>query len=117
MRVAPDRGLTVEVTDDGAGEVGPSTGTGLGIRGMRERAESTGGRARRRAPARRWLPRAGDVGRPVVIRVVLADDQPLVRAGFRMLLDAEDDIEVVGEADDGAARARAACAPCGPTSC
>jgi DNA-binding NarL/FixJ family response regulator len=39
----------------------------------------------------------------VVIRVVLADDQPLVRAGFRMLLGAEDDIEVVGEADDGAA--------------
>ena len=38
-----------------------------------------------------------------MIRVVLADDQALVRAGFRMLLDAEDDIEVVGEADDGAA--------------
>ena len=38
-----------------------------------------------------------------MIRVVLADDQPLVRAGFRMLLDAEEDIEVVGEADDGAA--------------
>jgi DNA-binding NarL/FixJ family response regulator len=38
-----------------------------------------------------------------VIRVVLADDQSLVRAGFRMLLDAEDDIAVVGEADDGAA--------------
>jgi DNA-binding NarL/FixJ family response regulator len=37
-----------------------------------------------------------------VIRVVLADDQSLVRAGFRMLLDAEDDITVVGEADDGA---------------
>ena len=38
-----------------------------------------------------------------MIRVVLADDQPLVRAGFRLLLDGEDDIEVVGEADDGAA--------------
>ena len=37
-----------------------------------------------------------------MIRVALADDQALVRAGFRVLLDAEDDIEVVGEADDGA---------------
>jgi DNA-binding NarL/FixJ family response regulator len=36
------------------------------------------------------------------IRVVLADDQVLVRAGFRMLLDVEDDITVVGEAADGA---------------
>jgi DNA-binding NarL/FixJ family response regulator len=36
-----------------------------------------------------------------VIRVVLADDQALVRAGFRVLLEAQDDIEVVGEADDG----------------
>ncbi len=38
-----------------------------------------------------------------MIRVALADDQQLVRAGFRMLLDAEDGIEVVGEADDGVA--------------
>jgi DNA-binding NarL/FixJ family response regulator len=36
-----------------------------------------------------------------VIRVVLADDQALVRAGFRALLDAEDDIGVVAEAADG----------------
>jgi DNA-binding NarL/FixJ family response regulator len=36
-----------------------------------------------------------------VIRVLIADDQALVRAGFRVLLDAEDDIEVVGEAADG----------------
>jgi len=36
-----------------------------------------------------------------VIRVVLADDQALVRAGFRALLDAQADIEVVGEAADG----------------
>ncbi len=36
-----------------------------------------------------------------MISVVLADDQALVRAGFRALLDAQDDIDVVGEADDG----------------
>ena len=36
-----------------------------------------------------------------MIRVVLADDQALVRGGFRSLLDARDDIKVVGEAADG----------------
>jgi len=38
-----------------------------------------------------------------VIRVALVDDQELVRTGFRMILDAEPDIEVVGEASDGEA--------------
>jgi DNA-binding NarL/FixJ family response regulator len=36
-----------------------------------------------------------------MIRVVLVDDQALLRAGFRALIDAEDDIAVVGEAADG----------------
>jgi DNA-binding NarL/FixJ family response regulator len=36
-----------------------------------------------------------------VISVLLADDQALVRGGFRMILDAQEDVEVVGEADEG----------------
>ncbi|MEV3927330.1 response regulator transcription factor [Actinomadura coerulea] len=36
-----------------------------------------------------------------MIRVILVDDQPLIRSGFRALLDLEDDIEVVAEAADG----------------
>jgi DNA-binding NarL/FixJ family response regulator len=36
-----------------------------------------------------------------VIRVLIADDQTLVRDGFRMILDAQEDIEVIGEAADG----------------
>lgn len=38
-----------------------------------------------------------------MIRVLIADDQSLVRMGFRMILEAETDITVVGEAGDGAA--------------
>jgi DNA-binding NarL/FixJ family response regulator len=36
-----------------------------------------------------------------VIRILLADDQPLIRSGIRALLEAEDDLEVVAEAADG----------------
>ena len=43
-----------------------------------------------------------------MIKVLLADDQALLRAGFRALLDAQPDIEVVGEASDGAAAVRLA---------
>ncbi len=37
----------------------------------------------------------------MTVRVVLADDQALLRKGFRMILEAEDGIEIVGEASDG----------------
>ena len=43
----------------------------------------------------------------MTIRVFLADDQALVRSGFRMLIDSEDDLRVVGEAPDGAEAVRA----------
>ena len=39
----------------------------------------------------------------VSARIFLVDDQALVRAGFRMLIEAQPDMEVVGEADDGRA--------------
>ena len=45
---------------------------------------------------------------PAAIRVLLVDDQALVRAGFRIILESEPGIEVVGEATDGAAAIRQA---------
>jgi DNA-binding NarL/FixJ family response regulator len=46
-------------------------------------------------------PKAATTWALSMIDVLLADDQVLVRAGFRALLDAQEDIDVVGEADDG----------------
>nr|WP_281373908.1 response regulator transcription factor [Allobranchiibius huperziae] len=43
-----------------------------------------------------------DAGPAVTIRVFLVDDQPLLRQGFSMILGAQEDMEVVGEASDGA---------------
>jgi DNA-binding NarL/FixJ family response regulator len=43
----------------------------------------------------------------VTVRVLLCDDQALVRGGFRLILEAREDIEVVGEAED------VACSPVG----
>ncbi|MER7460113.1 response regulator transcription factor [Micromonospora sp. NPDC126480] len=44
---------------------------------------------------------SADAAAGAPIRVLLADDQHLVRTGFRVILEVEDDIEVVGEAADG----------------
>jgi DNA-binding NarL/FixJ family response regulator len=46
----------------------------------------------------------------VSIRLMLADDQPLMRTGFRMILEETDDIEIVAEAQDGAEAVRLAAA-------
>ncbi|MDD9206235.1 response regulator transcription factor, partial [Georgenia sp. 10Sc9-8] len=45
-------------------------------------------------------------GRQGPLRVLLADDQSLLRMGFRLVLEAEDDVTVVGEAADGEAAVR-----------
>jgi DNA-binding NarL/FixJ family response regulator len=42
------------------------------------------------------------------IRILLVDDQPLLRMGFRLILEGEDDLEIVGEASDGAEAVRQA---------
>ena len=42
----------------------------------------------------------------MTIRVLLVDDQPLLRVGFRMVLESQDDLQVVGEAGDGAEAVR-----------
>jgi DNA-binding NarL/FixJ family response regulator len=44
----------------------------------------------------------------MTIRVLVADDQPLVRSGFRMIIDERSDLELVGEAEDGAQAVRLA---------
>ena len=51
-----------------------------------------------------------------MIRILLADDQTLIRAGFRALLDAEPDMEVVAECGTGGEAVRLA-ARDSPTSC
>ena len=87
-------------------ECDPAGRPGPGARaGEHARAGATGGRRAGGGPGRRRVPGArgaarGRGGGPV-IRVLLADDDVLVRSGLRALLDAEEDITVVGEAADG----------------
>ena len=90
--------LELEVADDGAGS---ANGDGAGTRA--DRHARAGGdlrrRRRRRVAARGRLRRAREAA--AVIRVLLADDQRLVRSGFRMILRADPGLDVVGEAGDG----------------
>ena len=123
-----DSELGIEVTDDGRGGAPteePGEGGGFGIDGMRERACLLGGELTagpRPAAVSGWrrgcrsprrpvdrapgphptVPADGAGAIAVTVRVVLADDQPLVRAGLRVLIADCPDLNVVGEAGTGA---------------
>ena len=101
-----DADVHVEIDDDGTA---PSDGAARDRDGQRDHRHAGTRRRPRGRPVRRVPPRRRVPGqRPAsgqaraMIRVLIADDQALVRAGFKALLDARDDIEVVGEAPDGA---------------
>ncbi len=111
LRYAP-ASLELEIVDNGSASDATVEGAGHGLIGMRERVALYGGSLDDRRPQRPRLRRARDAPaqpeRRMSIRVLIADDQALVRTGFRVILDAEPDIDVVGEAGDGRAAVDAA---------
>ena len=104
-RLARDRSASDRrVPGPGPAAPGQEVDHGRGPRRPRRRAPSSAGRARRTVPhARAGRLDPMTATRPEVLRVVVVDDQALVRSGFSMILGVEPDLEVVGEASDGAA--------------
>ena len=116
IQIAYESGwLELVISDDGPRTACPPGRTrvamarqpeGTGLLGIRERIAILA-RVVRGGTERSWLrgpgpaPARVEDGGPVSIRVLLADDQALVRSGFRMLVETEPDMEVVAEAADG----------------
>ena len=93
--------VRLEVSDDGAGFDPDLVNGGYGLRGMRTRVAEAGGTLTVCSKPGRGHPGQRGGAGVTVIRVVLADDHPVVREGLRGMLTAEPDIEVVGEAASG----------------
>ncbi len=123
---ADDECVRLTVRDDGDPTTfNPQAARGYGLIGMRERATLLGGTLEAGRPGR---PRLGDHRRAAPsrsaglsgvtdpVRVLVADDQELVRTGLRMILDAQPDIEVVGVRPPTVARRSDSRATCAPTS-
>src|SRR3984893_7159172 len=103
VRVAADgSSVRLRVSDDGdTGLLRPAGSPGDGLIGMIERGHLLRGPRRGRPEARRGGAREASGSHLMTIRVIVADDQEIVRTGLRMILDAQPDIDVVGEAADG----------------
>ena len=111
------------------GPVKPSPGAGHGITGMRERVAMLNGEMTAETTADGGYEVAVFIPVPPAqeptqsetcmndIRVLIVDDQMMVREGFSVLLGAMPDIEVVGEAVNGRRGHRPGPPRCGPTWC
>ena len=103
--------LCLTIRNDPGRETPRPVSGGRGVSGMTERVAVLGGRltagpGRGRSVHGQCRDTHARVRRGVVavtIRVVLADDQDLVRAGLAMIVESQDDLTVVGQAADGAA--------------
>lgn len=118
VSVTRTEGETVVVEVANLAPVGSDSllpGSGAGLVGIRERVGLLGGQfSSGTAPDVGWLvtailpwpcvtTRVRAVRDRLVTRVLIVDDESLVRAGLRMILQSTNDIEVVGEAEDGSA--------------
>ena len=105
VRYANDS-VTVEVDDEGARRARDDAAVSGAARPRRHAGAGDDVRRRppSRPPGRRGLPGVGPSavrGAGMTVRVGIADDQPLIRTGLRAMIEHADDLELIGEAEDG----------------